>query len=1301
MRKLLSATLLSLCAGCAAWAQAPKADVLDIVFNDDGTVVDASPMANPVRVLGAPDVKRSPLYGLNVLCQEEKPWGKESWDNVRVPYNEHLLAAIQDGMTMEVLARPYFEGGSMKSTWVNIFGGYQGGGFGIIILDGAWDFETVVGGSYQDAKFGPVVDGEWVHLTGVWDKEAGEVRLYVNGQIASTVGNAGGDMSLPYGDPFIGIGVDYDPNCASVSANTFQGDIALARIYDKPLDADEVKALYQEAESRKTGQEEHQDGILPQLRTDADGTVLIANTGELEAFGRAVRMGQTGLDARLEDDIDFSASRKPLSNTRSYTGTFDGQGHTVRMNCQTNSQQASLFHFLTDATIRNLHITGNIATSNQFAASVATHTYGKTSLQSVSSDVAITSSIEGDGTHGGLVGVAEKGLAIDHCLFTGSITSQTTTCCAGFVGWAAGGISIANSLQAASMQTLEEGSAVFARNPGQVTLTNCYYTTPFGDTSEAATLADEEQLANGEVCWRLNGSSLASLAWRQTLDTDPAPTLDQSHGVILGVSDPCLCITDGQSLATACTAYARYFQEVADENAETYQPLTDALRQHAQQATACKSLDELVGTDALVQADLLAIRANQEAYAAYAQAAQATLEKLEGLTSEAAQLLRTYLEDEVAPGEQLPNGSFPYISANFTLDTEAIAREIQYMSDQLLLAMSSSTPAGTEVTMLLQNPDFSQGREGWNGTPPNEYTDGSFPPGAQYWGHNDKICHQTVTGLTNGIYELDMNALDMVGDDNYCTYYTAAIFAGDMEMPVMAPMEDALPEDSARENENCHSSDRIVDGTYRIPYSRGGAAIAMCRGGRYLNRVLVNVTDGTLCLGIRMDGSGRKDDWLAFANTRLFYLGTMDEAAQAMDSVMHCALDRAATTIKYEGDAWGRNYTIYPNYADSLRNELRACVQAASSASTGEEKYALLGRFSTLFHEIYQCRKAYTQCATELESFAARIDDYPDLADELQQMCDEAWNGWSEGAYSTDRALSLGQELFDQMDKLNVEVPAADLMDIVFQGDGTASDISAAQNVVEAMGTPKVVESPVLGMNVFCGAANEWGAVAKDNFVVNVSDALRQGLDEGLTMEVLARPHWEGDAVPGRWCTVFGSEEAGGMGMLVYNGQWCFEAHVGGGYRDAYSGTAPVKDEWVHLVGVWDGAEVKLYIDGRFISSASASGSFKWPVGVPRQWYGIACDLAPEDQGSASFPGDIAIARIYGEPLNGSQVAQLYRKLKGSMSDVPEHSDNATAIQSVSQGRRGQGALYDLSGRRVTRPTSRGIYIMDGKKVVK
>lgn len=1302
MRKTLL-TVFALLAGLSTNAQTPEADVMNVIFNDDGSVVDASPMANPVLIMGAPDIKKSIQYGMNVLCQEEEKWAFETMNNVRFPFNDNLIAAVSDGMTMEVLVRPYFQNGVMGDDWVNVFGSYQGGGFGIIIYNGVWDFECVIGGSYKDATYGPVMADQWIHLTGVWDKEAGQCKLYANGELVSTVDGAGGDLGLPSsGDllPFVGVGVDFEPNVSSLASNTFQGDIAIARIYDKPLSDDEVRAIYNEVNARKVEAEEHVEGNIPALRTDEEGTVLIANAEELDNFGRAVRMGNTELNARLEADIDYSAARKSLSNIRSYNGTFDGQGHTITLAFNSIAPNVSLFQNVTNGTIRNLNITGTINTCQKYAGSVVACTDGNTTLENVSSDVMITSTLEGDGTHGGLVGHCSGGLLnIDNCLYKGSIQSATTSHCGGFVGWSGSKTQVSNSLMLGQLNVVEEGCALFARNPGNVTVTNSYYLQPYGDINQGATLCDTEQLFSGEICWKLNGSTATKAVWRQNLNEDEIPTLNQTHSMVIELDGAYLCIKDEASLQEACTQYSAKMLSLADEY-EAYKPLVEALRTHAQELTSCTTLDEFIAKCRETETDIALLDENVKAYEDFTSAAEAAQEKLGELTGLYALTLQDYLEEDIAPNETYLNGSYYYILNNHSLCTEDIYKEIQYIDDMLQKAMSQGTPAGSDITMLLQNPSFAQGAEGWEGSVPTSFADGNYPPGAQYWGNNNVICYQTLTGLSNGIYEVDMNAFNMIGDDSYCNLYTAFIFANDISMPVMAPMEDALSVDDGQEDVNCHSSDRIVDGQYRIPYSRGGGTIAMTRGGRYLNRVLVNVTDGTLKLGLRLDGSGRNDDWVVFTNTKLYYQGNYEEATDALDNVLKCAVARATTIINFMPDSQGNNYTIYPNYPAALREALTQALADVETATTGEEKYTLVGRFSDLFKQVYQGCMAYIQCAKDIEAFGARVDDYPDFADELMDMYNDAWQGWTDGRFSAEEALNVGPSLQEQMEKYQVEIPAADLMDIVFAADGTATDISAAQNEIEVMGTPHIVASPTLNMNVFCGADNPWGDDPLNNYVVLVSDALRTGIEDGVTMEILARPYLDADDVPGGWCTVLGSEEDGGMGMLVYNRQWCFEVHAGGGYRDAFSGSSPVNGEWTHLVGVWDGFEAKLFVNGNLVGTVGASGSYDWPSNVSRQWFGIGCDLSPKDSGQASFSGDIAIARMYNEPLNASQVNKLYRNVKAIISDTPEHVEGGNAIESVQENLRKDMGIYDLTGRKVSRTAHKGIYIINGKKVV-
>ena len=1285
--------------GLAVWGQTPKADVLDLVFNEDGTVMDVSPMQNVVRVNGVPEIVRSARYDMNVLCQSEEKWGETTSHYVCVPYTETLTAALQDGMTMEVLARPYFQGGKMNGNWVNAFGSFQDAGFGIIIYDGVWDFESHIGGGYKDATHqGPVVADEWVHLVGVWNKEEGVVQLYVDGQLSSTVSGADGDLRLAQGDdPFIGIGVDY--SAANRSEALFQGDIAIARIYDRPLSDTEVAAVYQDVVSHQTAEAEHREDDFT-FRTDEDGTVLIANTEELMTFGKAVRMGHTRLNAKLEADIDFSASRKMLSNINSYSGTFDGQGHTVTIDLSSDTRYIALFEHLSGATIKNLTVNGNIETDQKCAAGVAACTHGNTTLSHVTSNVAIISRVDGDGTHGGLVASQEGELQMENCLFTGSITGETTHSCAGLVGWTSGNTVISNSLVVAELNTNEEDCDALGRNPSRVWVRNSYFASPYGNTDNGAVQLDEDQLANGEGCWLLNGNKLTATAWHQTLGIDPYPTLNPDHGIVVSTGNNYMSIQDEVSLKEAQTAYTAYIRERAEEMEDVYKPLVEQLLNQVTALETVSSVTDFTAVGEQIETSLTLIRKNREAYARFIAEAEDAQQKIQGLFNSSAEQLSTYLEEIISPNELYPQGSYIYIYDNRTLDTEGIDAQIDYIRDMVSKSIAGGSPAGTDITSLLANADFARNDEGWMGTPASDYT--HSPHAGQYYGETDGIKYQTLTGLANGLYELEMNGLDMVGDDNHCSFYTACIFAGNMEMPVMSPMEDALPVEDAVDGTNCYlSTDRLVEDRYYIPYTREGGAIAMNSGGRYLNRVMVNVTDGKLTLGLRLDGSGRNDDWFIFANTKLFYQGSLEEAGEALDNVLACAVARAQTTIDYTADATGNRYLIFPNYEASLRHRLQNTMERVIPTATAVEKYALLEQFSDLFKQIYASRKAYRDCAISLNNYFSRMDDYPDYADVIQEQANQAWEDWNNGVYTAEEAIRKGKDLLAEMDGYAVDVPQADLIDLVFHADGTAADVSASHNEVDAVGAPYILESNRLKMNVCCNYQNTWGENPRHYFRAHISDEVHSGIADGLTMEVLARPHWEGDAMPGGWVSLFGMEQKGGVGMLVYGGKWAFEISVDG-YRDAYSVTSPVKGEWVHLVGVWNPTErtVSLYVNGVLNGEvANVDGTYRAP-NVMKTWFGVGCDTDGNDQGEHAFRGDIAIARIYNEPINASQAAVLYKRVKDTMVEAEEHEELPDAIHPVTAATEQPATgLYNLMGQRVQR-IGKGLYIRNGKKIL-
>lgn len=1297
MRRRLLILACAVLSGLAAYAQPPKADVLDIVFNDDGTVVDASPMKNPVIVTGAPRIVESTQFDMNVLCQSDELWGAELPNFIRVDANEALEAAIADGATFETMIRPYFAGGVFNREWVNLFGGFQGGGIGIIIYNGVYDFEAYIGGGYVDVvnNFSPVAN-EWVHLMGVWNKETGDMKLFINGKLEGALQGVSGDISFASReDRFYALGCDLEPGNSYHSGNAFTGDIALARIYDKPLSDEEVAAVYADIASRECDCGEHVEKAV--LRQDADGTVLIATTDELAEFGRAVRLGESGLNARLEADVAYPAGYKMLSTDAGYRGDFDGQGHTITLGMEMSGHDAALFKYLSGARIHDLNIAGDIATSSKYAAGLAGHATGSNTVSRVHSSVNITSTIEGDGTHGGFIGSNSSGdLLVEDCLFDGSITGGATTSCAGIVGWSGGNTYIQNTLLTAEIATAEDDCYTFSRNPGNARVSNSYYLLPYGAVNAGAVQIDEIQLSNGEACWLLNGSKVSD-HWRQTLPEDVAPTLQAGHGIVVNMDGDIRSIQDDASLKSVADAYSTYLSGLADQ-IEAFKPLVDELKFDIGMLAAATSVDLFLNASGKIDDDFAAIDKNLEAYESFEQLVENTEAEIEGLENPVAQLLRTYLTESLEPNDNFRNGSAVYILENFVLGTDELAEEGKWINEMLQNALSNDVPVGSNITLLLANADFSSGDAGWTGTNATNYT--YNPNAGQWYGVMEGVKTQTITGLKNGIYEFRLNSFNMVGDDSYCSFYTGVILANDVEIPVMSPMEDPVSVQDAVDGVNCYGNDRLVDDQFYIPYSRVGGAVAFSAG-RYPNSVMVEVTDGTLTVGFHLYGSGRNDDWFMFANAQLYYQGTAQEASEALDGVLAGAIARAQTTIAYEADVAGTRFLYFPNYSQALRTELAAAVEAAQAAADGPAKYAALVELSDLFKQIYACRKAYREMAVDLVSYYERIPDYPDFADVIQKQADEAWDSWLAGTYSADEAVAKGKALLAEMDGYAIEVPVADLLDIVFNSDGTATDISPAKSEIVPVGEPKIVQSAALGMNVYCHTNNSWGGTASTGFKVFPSDAMFAGIEDGLTIEVLTRPYWEGDVVPGSWATVAGMEQGGGFGMLVYGSQWDFEAHVGGGYQDVYSGFAPVKSEWVHLIGVWSQEEsmINLYVDGILVGSIPGGGGYGQP-GAPSIWFGIGGDLSSSGDIEASYNGDIALVRLYDKPVNSSQAALLYKNAKALFTGQPEHKEDGDAISTLSPDAPARPQVYTITGLRVDKPVGKGIYIVNGKKVL-
>lgn len=123
------------------------------------------------------------------------------------------------------------------------------------------------------------------------------------------------------------------------------------------------------------------------LNQDASGAWLINNVNELYYFASQVNGGNTydGETVKLTADIDLAGRAwapigRPATTTtdfsRSFRGTFDGQGHTVSNLKVNNMGWAGLFGLAYKATIKNVTVKGVALDSSRMTGAVVGQLYG-------------------------------------------------------------------------------------------------------------------------------------------------------------------------------------------------------------------------------------------------------------------------------------------------------------------------------------------------------------------------------------------------------------------------------------------------------------------------------------------------------------------------------------------------------------------------------------------------------------------------------------------------------------------------------------------------------------------------------------------------------------------------------------------------------------------------------------------------------------------------------------------------------------------------------------------------------------
>ncbi len=201
---------------------------------------------------------------------------------------------------------------------------------------------------------------------------------------------------------------------------------------------------------------------------DSQGRFIVSNADKWVEFAERVNNGETGLNAVMIKDVDLG-DRQVMVGTESkpYTGSFDGNGHTLNIAYVSSLENCAPFSFVGGCTIQNLHVTGSIQTSATSASGLIGRTMTSTTELNILkcwSSVSMTSTVVNNaGSLGGFIGdhMGEVKVNMTNCLFDGAIIGENTYGGGGFIGCIWGDyskrkVSISHSLMNAAIQFSSE-----------------------------------------------------------------------------------------------------------------------------------------------------------------------------------------------------------------------------------------------------------------------------------------------------------------------------------------------------------------------------------------------------------------------------------------------------------------------------------------------------------------------------------------------------------------------------------------------------------------------------------------------------------------------------------------------------------------------------------------------------------------------------------------------------------------------------------------------------------------------------
>lgn len=417
--------------------------------------------------------------------------------------------------------------------------------------------------------------------------------------------------------------------------------------------------------------------------------------------------------------------------------------------------------------------------------------------------------------------------------------------------------------------------------------------------------------------------------------------------------------TEAQGAAETAVAYQGYVDTVNELAEEGLNMTTDA------------SKEDILALKAKIQEAVTVMNASAAKYAEL-QTLNDEIQNFLGEGGNATDDLMALLDD-CGDGTSLDD----LILANHSLDNDQIAEYMGKLKTQLELSRKQSITAGSDLTYMLANPTFDNGKDGWTGA---TVVDGNWKNCESYQGTFDM--YQEFVAPQDGVYEISAQAFHRVAVNDVASVaygngsedITAVLYANNMESKFASPYTYGVTESEKADNEYKYTTPEGEE--VYIPNSMKGFANACEKNPEaYKTTVTILLKAGeTVRMGVRETKrpSANAGDWAIWDNFSMKFLGG-DQAAidqvsgpvieqgtallkSKMNAEVHATLDAAISELKENG---------------SIKT-INAAADAIAAANTSIQAYQTLGTAVVSAQTRYDNNEAvYTTSAEAKAVFSA------------------------------------------------------------------------------------------------------------------------------------------------------------------------------------------------------------------------------------------------------------------------------------------------------------------------------------------